>query len=88
MLACTPGTLLKEMHNAQCLQTGLRGWCWIHETGQRPVVSLWGNIQIQLLFSRPSGGQTDWVISIRNVNPMLFTLEVYSKTNMVNLKFE
>ena len=55
------------------------------DTGHRPVVSQWGNIQIQLLFSRPSRGQTDWIISMINVNPMLFTLEVYSKTNMVNL---
>ena len=81
MLACTSGTLLKEMHNV-CKQDWEIGAGY---TGHRPVVSQWGNIQIQLLFSRPSRGQTDWIISMINVNPMLFTLEVYSKTNMVNL---
>ena len=81
MLACTSGTLLKEMHNV-CKRDWEVGAGY---TGHRPVVSQWGNIQIQLLFSRPSRGQTDWIISMINVNPMLFTLEVYSKTNMVNL---
>ena len=81
MLACTSGTLLKEMHNV-CKRDWEIGAGY---TGHRPVVSQWGNIQIQLLFSRPSRGQTDWIISMINVNPMLFTLEVYSKTNMVNL---
>ena len=81
MLACTSGTLLKEMHNV-CKRDWEIGAGY---TGHRPVVSQWGNIQIQLLFSRASRGQTDWIISMINVNPMLFTLEVYSKTNMVNL---
>ena len=44
-----------------------------------------GYMQIQLLSAPVSGGQTDCIISIWNVNPMLFTLEMYSKTNMVNL---
>lgn len=51
--ACLPA--LREHYSKKCTIFAHGIERLVREAGHRPVVSLWGNIQIQLLFSRPSG---------------------------------
>ena len=83
--ACLPA--LREHYSKKCTMFAKEIESLVLDTEQNSTDLLGGNIQIILLFSRSSGGQSDCavVISMIIVNPMLFTLEVYSKTNLVNL---